>query len=294
MRLSIALDRNVDSEVREFLMTATLAIVVAASLMVAPAMAQQPASPPTAPATAPAAAAPAADTAAQEPLPSAAEIFKKNLDARGGEASLRRHTSMTQKGTFAMPGMGLEGTLVIQVASPSFSLVTIDAPGLGVISQGYDGTVGWSDNPMTGPTLTTGKELELSQLQSDLHADLNFEKHFAKIEVVGRETFAGEPCYKVALTTHGGIEMFNYFSVATGLMMGSTGNLPTPMGDAFVEVVVSGYKEFEGVLYPTQTLQKAMGAEQVLTITEMDFSAIDPSVFALPESVKTLAAAQQQ
>ena len=88
--------------------------------------------------------------------------------------------------------------------------------------------------------------------------------------------------------------MFNFFSVATGLMLGSSGNLPTPMGDAFVEVVVSGYKEFDGNLYPTMTTQKAMGAEQVLTITEMDFSAIDPSVFALPESVKTLAAAQQK
>ncbi len=109
--------------------------------------------------------------------------------------------------------------------------------------------------------------------------------------MVGRETYAGEPCYKVAMTTKGGIEMFNYFSVATGLMMGSSGNLPTPMGDAFVEIVVGGYKEFDGSLYPTQTVQKAMGAEQVLTITEMDFSAIDPSVFALPESVKTLAAA---
>ncbi len=78
-------------------MTATLAIIVAASLMVvARPAAQQPASPPAAPATAPAAAAPdaaapAADAAAQEPLPSAAEIIKQNIDARGGEASLLRH-----------------------------------------------------------------------------------------------------------------------------------------------------------------------------------------------------------
>ena len=74
--------------------------------------------------------------------------------------------------------------------------------------------------------------------------------------MVGRETFAGEPCYKVAITTKGGIEMFNYFSVATGLSMGSTGNLPTPMGDVFVEIEISDYKEFDGNLYPTRPCRR--------------------------------------
>jgi len=68
--------------------------------------------------------------------------------------------------------------------------------------------------------------------------------------------------------------------------------VPTPMGDAFIEIEVGDYKEFDGNLYPTLTKQKAMGAEQVLTVTEVDFSEIDPSVYALPEAVKTLAAAQ--
>jgi hypothetical protein len=264
----------------------TWAILALTAILAAPALAQETA-------TAPATDAPAADAAAQAPLPSAEEILKKNVDARGGEAALRRHQHMTQKGTFAMPGMGLEGSMTIKISSPTYSLVTIEAPGLGVIAQGYDGTVGWSDNPMTGPMLTTGKELELTKLQSDLHADLDPMKHFEKVEVVGREDFAGEPCYKVKMTTASGIEMNNFFSVATGLMVGSSGNLPTPMGDAFVEVVVADYKEFDGLLYPTMTTQKAMGAEQVLTITEMDFSPIDPAVYALPEAVKTLAAAQQ-
>jgi hypothetical protein len=35
-----------------------------------------------------------------------------------------------------------------------------------------------------------------------------------------------------------------------------------------------------------------MGAEQVLTLTDPDFSDIDPSIYALPEAVKTLVGAQ--
>ena len=185
-------------------------------------------------------------------------------------ASIRRHKC---------PAWASRAPLVIKIASPSFSLVTIDAPGApGVSSQGYDGTVGWSDNPMTGPTLTTGKRSSSSQLHSNLHADLDVEKHFAKVECGRpRDLFAGEPCFKVALTTHGGIEMFNYFSVATGLMLGSSHIL----GGTTRRCLRRGRGErLRGVrtgnLYPTQTTQKAMGAEQVLTITEMDFSAIDP------------------
>ena len=130
---------------------------------------------------------------------------------------------------------------------------------------------------MTGPTINTGKELEMTKIQSDFYADLNTAEYFSKIEVVGQETFAGEPCYKVAFTTKGGIELFNYFSVATGLMVGTTGNLPTPMGEVFVETETRDHKEFDGVLYPTTSVQKAMGAEQVLTLTEPDFGEIDPA-----------------
>jgi hypothetical protein len=259
---------------------AMLSIVAAVILGAGPAAAQQPA-----------ATAPAAPAANAEPLPSSTEVLQRNIEARGGEAAMRRQRHVTWKGKFSMPGMGLEGTILLRGSAPNLFHLTIDAPGLGLITQGFDGTVGWSDNPMTGPTLSSSKELELTRIQSDFYADLNSAEYFSKIEVVGRETYAGEPCYKVAFTTKGGIEMFTYYSVATGLMTGTTGNLPTPMGEVFVETESGGYQEFGGVLYPTKSVQKAMGTEQVLTLTDPDFGEIDPAVYALPEAVKTLVAA---
>jgi hypothetical protein len=225
-------------------------------------------------------------------LPPASEILARNIEARGGEAAMRRHRHVTWKGNFAMPGMGLEGPIVVHSSAPNLFHISIEAPGVGTITQGFDGKVGWSDNPMTGPTLNTGKELELTEITSDFYADLNYDEHFSKIETVGREDHAGEPCYKVALTTKGGTELFNYYSVASGLMVGTNGNLPTPMGEIFVETESGEYKKFDGVLYPTRSVQKAMGAEQVLTLTDPDFSDIDPSIYALPEAVKTLVGAQ--
>lgn len=247
-------------------------------IVAAPSVAQHPAT---------AAAPPAANA---EPLPSSTEVLQRNVEARGGEAAIRRHQHVTWKGKFAMPGMGLEGTVLLHASAPNLFHLAIEAPGLGAITQGYDGTVGWGDNPMTGPTVNSGKELEMTAITSDLYADLNTAQYFSKIEVVGRETYAGQPAYKLAFTSKGGIELFSYYSVETGLMLGTTGDLPTPMGEVFVETETADWKEFDGVLYPTRSVQKAMGAEQVLTLTEPDFGAIDPAVFALPEAIKTLVA----
>jgi hypothetical protein len=278
-------------------MVATFVLVAATTVFTAATAAQEPSAqqpPASAPAAPPPAAAPSAAATAEDqtPLPPASEILARNIEARGGEAAIRRHRHVTWKGNFEMPGMGVTGPVTVHASAPNLFHIAIEAPGLGTITQGFDGKVGWSDNPMTGPTLNSGKELELTKITSDFYADLNFAEHFSKVETAGRTTYAGEPCYKVAFTTKGGIELFSYYSVATGLMMGTTGNMPTPMGDVFVETETGEYKQFDGVLYPTRSVQKAMGAEQVLTLTDPDFKEIDPSVYALPEAVKTLVGAQ--
>jgi hypothetical protein len=234
-----------------------------------------------------------AAAAPQEPLPTAAEILARHVAALGGEEAILRQRHATWKGTFSMPGMGLEGTLVLRSSAPNLFHLVIEAPGLGTIAQGYDGKVGWSDNPMTGPTLMKDGELEMTAIQSDFHTDLHYTTHYPKMEVVGRETFAGEPCYKLALTTASGIATFHYFGVESGLLVGVAGDLPTPMGEVWVETVIGGYQEFGGRLFPTQNRQTAMGSEQVLTLSEADFAEIDPSVYALPEAIRTLVGGQQ-
>ena len=264
---------------------AMLSIAAALIFVAGASAAQQPAAQQPAAAAAPS----AADA---QPLPSATEILQRNVEARGGEAAIRRHRHVTWKGKFEMVGMGITGTVLLHASAPNLFHIAIDAAGVGLITQGFDGTVGWGDNPMTGPTVNAGKELEMTRIQSDFYADLNTAEYFSKIETVGRETYAGEPSYKVAFTTKGGIELFTYYSVATGLMVGTNGNFPTAMGDVFVETETGEFKEFDGVLYPTRSVQKVMGAEQVLTLGEPDFSEIDPAVYALPDAVKTLVAGQ--
>ena len=270
-------------------------LAMAASLALAAAVfgAQPPPAPPGDPAPAPepgdpaAAAAPGAATAA-EPLPAAAPILARYVDALGGEAAIRRHHSVTWKGTFSMPGQGLEGDLVLQASAPNLFRLEIVAEGIGTISQGYDGKVGWSDNMMTGPTLTKGSELELLAIQSDFYVDLHYAEHYPEMTVVAKESFGGEPCWKLSIKTAGGLEMFPYFSEASGLLVGVEGDLPTAMGEVWVRTSIGGYRELDGRLYPTENRQEVMGTQQVITLREADFEALAPEVFAMPVAIRTL------
>jgi hypothetical protein len=230
---------------------------------------------------------------ATEPLPAASAVLDRYIEALGGEEAIRRHQSVSWKGKFAMPGQGLEGDLALKAAAPNLFRLDITAPGLGTISQGFDGKVGWSDNPMTGPTLTKGAELEMLQIQSDFYLDLHFAQHYPVLEVVSKENFADEPCYKLKATTAAGLETFTYFSVASGLQVGVEADVPTAMGDVWVKTVIAGYKDYGGRVYPTVNRQEMMGTEQVITLEEPDFSALDPSVFALPEAIRTLVDGQR-
>jgi hypothetical protein len=268
---------------------------LATLLLCAPMLVAQP---PGQASEAPASAAPAAsgpETAARadQPLPAPTEILSRYVEALGGEDAIRRHRHLTWKGTFAMPGMGLEGKILLQASAPNLFRLEIVTDAMGTITQGYDGKVGWSDNPMTGPTLMEGGELEMTAIQSDFYVDLNFAEHYPEIEVVGRETYSGEEAYKLSTTTAGGLQMFQYFSVASGLLLGAEGDLPTPMGEVWVKTEIGGYREFDGRLYPTENRQDAMGSQQVLKVVDVDFGEIDPAVYALPEAIRTLVGGQQ-
>ena len=54
--------------------------------------------------------------------------------------------------------------------------------------------------------------------------------------------------------------------------------------------VFSDYKDFGGWLMPTRAAHKSSDGTQVETITSVSFDDVADSVFALPDSVKTLLA----
>jgi len=228
-------------------------------------------------------------TAPAAALPPADEVLKRYRAAIGGEDAIRKHTARTMTGTFEIPAQGMKGDLTIVAAAPDKIHVKVTLPGLGELQRGYDGKHGWSIDPAIGPRLLEGSELAEFRHSADFYDDLHDPKNFKSITVVGKTTFEGQECLEVKLVKDSGFEYTEFYSVATGLIVGGKLNASSQMGSIPVTSTMSDYKEFGGVLVPTVTRQKMMGLEQVTTVISVSFEPADPKAFELPPSIAALA-----
>lgn len=214
-------------------------------------------------------------------------IYTRYIDALGGEKALRAHSSSVSKGKMEIAAMGISGDLTIWSSAPNLFLMVADL-GMGVMTTGYNGEVGYSDNPMTGPTILEGSQLSQALQQADFYGPLNWEKTFPTAETVELADFKGTSAYKLRLVDTSGSEQFQYFAEDTGLLVGFEQNQSSPMGDVFVTASVSDYKEFGGVNTATVTSLDMMGTEIKQVIESVSYEEVDPSKFELPDSIKAL------
>ncbi len=226
-------------------------------------------------------------------LPSADEIVAKYIAAVGGEKAIRSAQSMSMRGKMEMPAMGMTGEMSVMAAAPNKMLMVMELPGMGEVRTGYNGETAWVDNPMTGPMLMEGDQLNDLLRQADFYSDLNYEKNYPTRETLEKTEFAGQEAYKVRLVDTNEKELFEYFSTESGLKIGFEGEQTSDMGVVFVTTELSEYKDFDGRMVPTLTTAKMMGMEIKQTVDEMSFDDLDDTVFALPDNIKTLVEASQ-
>ena len=263
----------------------------------------QPAPPPkqapAPPKQSPAAPKPTPDAAKQAPatkqttsespnLPSARSIIDRHIKAIGGRAAILAHTSSHATGTISMPATGMTGAVDVYAAKPNKTLVKINLGGVGDIVEAFDGTHGWTLQPMTGPMLSQGKELAQKRFDADYYSDLHEDGRYASMTTLEKTTFEGRPCYKLSLTRKEGGEDIEFYDVETGLKAGAVITRETPMGAITATQVHSDYKKFGDVLMPTTMKQTAMTVEQVLKITSFEFDNVPASVFEPPAQIKAL------
>jgi len=228
--------------------------------------------------------------AAQAPpaLPTGRAVVDRFVAAIGGADTLRKYRSQRAVGTFEMPGPGITGQIEVFSAAPNLMRQRLVVPGLGTLESGYDGTVGWLDDPTIGPMVLDGKALAQMKVDADFYGALHGEDLYQTVETVERTTFEGTDAYKLRLVTTGGDEQFEYFSVETGLLVGGQSVRTLPMGEFPTTTVMTEYKTFGGLQLATRWVQRSMGVEQTITITSIEFDGVDPAMFALPARIKAL------
>jgi len=240
------------------------------------AFAQTPASPP-------AQSSPSAQQPATAPLPSIDKILDKYLEASGGRVAWQKLNSREQKGVVDVPAMNTSGTVVVYEKAPSKVLVTITLAGA-VFSQGYDGQVGWSDDPQNGVREQTGEELAETKRDADFYHPLHMRSLYSSFKLNGTEDVNGRLAYLVEATPEGGGDPDKlYFAVDTGLLVRGLTQHHSPDGVISIEEDFMDYRTVDGITVPFQIRQTSDRTDFTIRIEEMHHNiAIDNGKFSKP------------
>lgn len=227
--------------------------------------------------------------AAAQPLPKAETILDRYSEVTGGKAAYQKHTQETMAGTISFPAQGLGGKLTRYATSSDQEYSVLELGPIGKIESGFTNGVAWEKSSILGPRVKTGDERDQAAREALFDSQVGWRKVFPKAETLGSESVNGEDCYKVLLTPTTGKPETRFYSKKSGLLLKTTTTAVSPMGEVAVEVEVSEYKNFDGILFPTQTKSK-MGAQQMnMSITGVSFDQPAPAgTFDLPPEIKTL------
>ncbi len=227
--------------------------------------------------------------AGAQALPKAETILDRYVEVTGGKAAYEKHTRDTMTGTISFPAQGLSGKLTRYAMAPDKEYSVVELGPIGKIESGFSNGVAWEKSAILGPRVKRGEEREQAEREAHFNEQVDWRKSFPKVETTGSETVNGEECYKVMLSPPVGKPQTRFYSKKSGLLLKTAATAVSPMGEVAVEVELTDYKDFGGILYPTRSKQKAGAQQMEITITSVS---LDPPIpgelFDLPADVKTL------
>jgi hypothetical protein len=213
--------------------------------------------------------------------------MSKYAAAVGGPAFINAK-AIVMKGALSMPAAGLNATFQMTQLAPNRMQMVTTIPGMGEVQVGYDGTNAWAADPMQGPRVLAGVELDQMKDEADRRSSVRDPALFSSVQTVADTTMNSERCYLVKLTWKSGRETFDCYSPTTGYIVASKTVQKTAMGEIPVVSLLSDYKKFGDITIPTKTTQDLMGQQQIITISTVEFPDAAGLSIAPPASVLPL------
>jgi hypothetical protein len=229
-----------------------------------------------------------APSAAVQGNPTAREIVDRFIERAGGRLAFKSVRSMLVVGSFTVTGQALKGDVELLAARPNRLVTRINMLGLGRLEEGFDGKVGWSMDPLRGPSLVTGRALEERSDGAWFDGALYEPDHIKELTLVGREDFDKRPVYKIRSVSSRGTETFQFFDVETGFRIGTEARRETPMGIVPATTIYRQYERFGLLLFPSTVVQRALGLEQVFKFSNYQFNTVPANAFDLPVPIRAL------
>ena len=229
----------------------------------------------------------ASSQAAATALLPAAILMSKYATAVGGPAFINAK-AIVMKGALSMPAAGLSATFQMTQLAPNRMQMVTTIPGMGEVQVGFDGTNAWAADPMQGPRVLAGVELDQMKDEADRRSNVRSPDLFTSVQTVADTTMNNERCYLVKLNWKSGRESFDCYSATSGYIVASKTVQKTAMGEIPVVSLLSDYKKFGEITIPTKTTQDLMGQQQIITIASVEFPDAAGLSIAPPASVLPL------
>jgi zinc protease len=225
---------------------------------------------------------PAAAMAASA-TPTVDQILDHYLQASGGRDAWMKVTTRISKGTIDIPGMNVSGTIEIHEKAPNHVIAVVSIGGA-AFKQGFDGKVGWSDDPQNGLREQGSEETAETRRDSDFYRPLDMRDLYKKLVVVGAEKVGDRDAYVVEATTAEGADPDKlYFDAQTGFPIRVVTKRHTPDGVTPIQEDFSDYREVDGVKFPYVVHQSNSATEFTITITEVHQNVdLDEAQFSKP------------
>ncbi len=228
---------------------------------------------------APAKPVPAAGTVA---TPTADQILDTYVKAIGGREAWKKLTSRVTIGTIEVSAMGLSGTIEMHEKAPNQLVARITINGAS-FSQGFDGTVGWADDPQNGLREQTGTELTETKRDADFYHPLDLRQLYSKFTVTGIEKINDRDAYVIEAATSDGETDKMYFDVQTGLVGRIVGHHHSPEGVSEFTEDLGDYREVDGIKLPFSVHQSSADSAFTIKFAEVHHNVpIDNSEFSKP------------
>jgi len=210
-------------------------------------------------------------------------IIERYQEAVGGPAAWQKLTSRASMGTVEVPSMNLSGTVVIHEKAPDKILTIIIMAG-SAFRQGFDGSVGWAEDPQDGLRELTGPELAEAKRQADFYGPLDMHKQYTRLVSVGTEKVGDREAYVLeASLPEGGQPDKLYFDSQSGLPVRIVSQHRTLKGVLELQEEFSDYRSVDGVMLPFTLSQAGAGPGFTVKISDVHHNlAFEDSEFAKP------------
>lgn len=211
-------------------------------------------------------------------------ILADAVKATGGAAAWDAHKTAHYKVETTLQGMGMGGTGERYQTRGDKSLMTMTMAGLGVVREGTNGKVAWTEDPVLGIRYLDGVEAEQTRIASSWNADMHAGELFAKLEAATEPGPDGAPLECVVATPKLGSPLRSCYDAKTHLQVSQSGVRAGPQGDMPFRAIIREWREIAGVKIPFESNTQLGPITTVDRVTSVTFDEpIDDKMFDPPK-----------